>query len=110
MIDDFEETIVMESSPGYEETFNSSSENESSCDRGNSSETAQMGSGHQNPSAIKADYEIAGIVGEITELLEEGKHCANHLKVKVTVKKYLCRQSKISPQNQLPKPFKLNIV
>ena len=57
MIDDFEETIVMESSPGYEETFNSSSENESSSDRGNSSETAQMGSGHQNPSAIKADYE-----------------------------------------------------
>ena len=80
-VDDFKETIIMKTSPDYEETFNSSSDSESfceSCDRGSFYETGQMvqpqaESGHQNAPAIKADYELAGMIGEIIELLEEGK-------------------------------------
>ena len=44
-VDGFKETIIMETSPDYEETFNSSSDSESfceSCDRGSFSETGQM--------------------------------------------------------------------
>ncbi|CAB4017495.1 Hypothetical predicted protein [Paramuricea clavata] len=84
-IDDFEDEDIMETSPANpakEETFDKVSDSESSSNQENFNETIrtdkiapQTNNESQNPFSlsIKTDYELSGMIGEIIELLEEGK-------------------------------------